>query len=70
MPNGQMNEPKAWFALQVRSRWENATEGLLQKQRFRDIASDLSGDPALVGPFQIVESPLFSRLRFLSLRYP
>ena len=59
MPNGQMNEPKAWFALQVRSRWENATEGLLQNKGFETLLPTYPATRRWSDRSKIVESPLF-----------
>jgi len=70
MPNGQMNEPKAWFALQVRSRWENAAEGLLQNKGFETLLPTYPATRRWSDRSKIVESPLFPGYVFLSLRYP
>jgi transcription antitermination factor NusG len=59
MPNGQMNEPKAWFALQVRSRWENAAEGLLQNKGFETFLPTYPATRRWSDRSKIVESPLF-----------
>src|SRR5260370_329748 len=59
MTNGQVDEPKAWFALQVRSRWENATEGLLQNKGFETLLPTYPATRRWSDRFKVVESPLF-----------
>lgn len=54
-----MNEPKAWFALQVRSRWENSTEGLLQNKGFETLLPTYPATRRWSDRSKIVESPLF-----------
>jgi transcription antitermination factor NusG len=59
MLNGQANEPKAWFALQVRSRWENTAKGLLENKGFETLLPTYPATRRWSDRSKIVESPLF-----------
>jgi len=59
MPKNQTNEPNAWFALQVRSRWENTAQGLLQKKGFETLLPTYPATRRWSDRSKVVESPLF-----------
>ena len=59
-----MNEPKSmngfsWFALQVRSRWEGTTAGLLQGKGLETLLPTYTTKRKWSDRFKVVESPLF-----------
>ena len=59
MPNGLVNESNAWFALQVRSRWENTTQGLLQNKGFETLLPTYPATRRWSDRSKVVQSPLF-----------
>ena len=54
-----MNEQSAWFALQVRSRWENTAQGLLQNKGFETLLPTYPATRRWSDRSKVVESPLF-----------
>jgi transcription antitermination factor NusG len=55
----QVNEPNEWFALQVRSRWEITTKGLLQSKGFETLLPTYTAKRRWSDRSKIVETPLF-----------
>jgi transcription antitermination factor NusG len=59
MPTGKVNEPMAWFALQVRSRWESAAKGLLENKGLETLLPTYPVTRRWSDRSKNVESPLF-----------
>ncbi len=59
MPMGQHNKPTEWFALQVRPRWESATNLLLQNKGFETLLATYPAKRRWSDRCKIVEVPLF-----------
>jgi transcription antitermination factor NusG len=53
------NEQSNWFALQVRSRWESATAGLLQGKGMETLLPTYTTKRRWSDRYKVVEAPLF-----------
>jgi len=53
-------EPRSWFALQVRTRWESATSALLQGKGFETLLPTYKSKRRWSDRYKIVDAPLFS----------